>query len=142
MRRQRGRRRFRGDITSRTKSSLVNATFAIAGTSIPWADRSTICARRQVTTEPLPADDPHQAVTLVDLTHTQPFSQWLSLIDRHPRRKSRRGKREAAAALATRLVTWLGRLDAKGRAAPRAALGEVTEPKRNQGDQVSGDLVR
>jgi hypothetical protein len=33
-------------ITSRTRSSLVNATFAIAGTSMPGADSSTICARR------------------------------------------------------------------------------------------------
>ena len=41
-------------ITSRTRSSLVNATFAIAGTAIPCADSSTICARRQVTTDPLP----------------------------------------------------------------------------------------
>ena len=41
-------------ITSRTRSSLVNATFAIPGTSMPCADSSTICARRQVTTDPLP----------------------------------------------------------------------------------------
>src|SRR5262249_6962790 len=41
-------------ITSRTRSSLVNATFAIAAASIPCADSSTICARRQVTTDPLP----------------------------------------------------------------------------------------
>ena len=41
-------------ITSRIRSSLVNATFAIAATSIPWAGSSTICARRQVTTDPLP----------------------------------------------------------------------------------------
>jgi hypothetical protein len=41
-------------ITSRTRSSLVNATFAIAGTRMPCADSSTICARRQVTTDPLP----------------------------------------------------------------------------------------
>jgi hypothetical protein len=41
-------------ITSRTRSSLVNATFAIAAMSMPWADSSTICARRQVTTDPLP----------------------------------------------------------------------------------------
>src|SRR5260221_6742082 len=40
-------------ITSRTRSSLVNATCAIAGTSIPWADSSTIGPRRQVTTDPL-----------------------------------------------------------------------------------------
>jgi hypothetical protein len=40
-------------ITSRTRSSLVNATFAIPATSMPWADSSTICARRQVTTDPL-----------------------------------------------------------------------------------------
>jgi hypothetical protein len=39
---------------SRTRSSLVKATFAIAATSIPWADSNTICARRQVTTEPVP----------------------------------------------------------------------------------------
>jgi hypothetical protein len=41
-------------ITSRTRSSLVNATFAIAVASMPCADSSTICARRQVTTDPLP----------------------------------------------------------------------------------------
>jgi hypothetical protein len=41
-------------ITSRTRSSLVNATFAIAAAFLPWADSSTICARRQVTTDPLP----------------------------------------------------------------------------------------
>jgi hypothetical protein len=41
-------------ITSQTRSSLVKATLAIAGTSIPCADSSTICARRQVTTDPLP----------------------------------------------------------------------------------------
>jgi hypothetical protein len=35
--------------------SLVNATFAIAATSIPWADSSTICARRQVTYQILDA---------------------------------------------------------------------------------------
>ena len=41
-------------ITSRTRSSLVKATFAIAGTSMPCADSSTIWARRQVTTDPVP----------------------------------------------------------------------------------------
>jgi hypothetical protein len=41
-------------ITSRTRSSLVNATFAIAATFMPCADSSTICARRQVTTDPEP----------------------------------------------------------------------------------------
>ena len=41
-------------ITSRTRSSLVKATFAMAATSMPWADSGTICARRQVTTDPLP----------------------------------------------------------------------------------------
>jgi hypothetical protein len=39
-------------ITSRTRSSLVSATFAIAATPMPWADSSSICARRQVTTDP------------------------------------------------------------------------------------------
>ena len=41
-------------ITSRTRSSLVKATLAIAATSMPCADSSTICARRQVTTDQLP----------------------------------------------------------------------------------------
>jgi hypothetical protein len=40
-------------ITSRTRSGLVKVTFAIAATSMPCADSSTICARRQVTTDPL-----------------------------------------------------------------------------------------
>jgi hypothetical protein len=41
-------------ITSRTRSWLVNVTRAICGTSIAWAESSTICARRHVTTEPVP----------------------------------------------------------------------------------------
>ncbi len=41
-------------VTSRTRSSLVQATFAIAATSMPCADGSTLWARRQVTTEPVP----------------------------------------------------------------------------------------
>jgi len=41
-------------ITSRPRSSLVKAALAIAATSMPWADSSTICARRQVTTGPEP----------------------------------------------------------------------------------------
>ena len=40
-------------ITSRTRSSLVKVTLAIWGTGILWAASRTICARRQVTTEPL-----------------------------------------------------------------------------------------
>jgi hypothetical protein len=39
--------------TSRTRSGLVNVTFAIIGTSMPWGESSTICALRQVTTGPL-----------------------------------------------------------------------------------------
>jgi hypothetical protein len=39
--------------TSRTRSSLVNVTWAILGAGIRWAASRTICARRQVTTEPL-----------------------------------------------------------------------------------------
>jgi hypothetical protein len=39
-------------ITARTRSSDVNATLAIWGTSIPWAESNTICARRHVTTDP------------------------------------------------------------------------------------------
>ena len=41
-------------ITSRTRSSEVNAILAIAGTSIACADHNTICARRHLTTDPDP----------------------------------------------------------------------------------------
>ncbi len=41
-------------ITSRTRSALVNVTSATLATAMPWADNSTICARRQVTTDPVP----------------------------------------------------------------------------------------
>src|SRR5580700_10168130 len=64
-------------ITSRTRSSLVNATFAIAGTSMPWADSSTICARRQATTDPPPR-------VIIDLTHPQPLTHRPSLSHQHP----------------------------------------------------------
>src|SRR3954454_7838214 len=40
-------------ITSRTRAALVKVTFAIPAGSMPCADNSTICARRQVTTDPL-----------------------------------------------------------------------------------------
>jgi hypothetical protein len=33
-------------------SACANATFAIAAASMPWADSSTICARRHVITDP------------------------------------------------------------------------------------------
>jgi pimeloyl-ACP methyl ester carboxylesterase len=61
-------------ITSRIRSSLVKATFAIAGTSMPCAYSSTICARRHVTTDPDPRRT-HQPPTLViiDLAHPQAF---------------------------------------------------------------------
>jgi hypothetical protein len=39
-------------MTSRTRSGLVKLTLAIPATSMPWTDNSTICARRQVTTDP------------------------------------------------------------------------------------------
>jgi hypothetical protein len=38
--------------TARTRSGEVKATLAICATSIPWADSSTIWARRHRTTEP------------------------------------------------------------------------------------------
>ncbi|WP_406500780.1 hypothetical protein OG936_13555 [Streptomyces sp. NBC_00846] len=41
-------------ITSRTRSGLVNVTSAIFATGMPCANSSTIWARRQVTTEPVP----------------------------------------------------------------------------------------
>ncbi|ATW52705.1 hypothetical protein CGZ69_18805 [Streptomyces peucetius subsp. caesius ATCC 27952] len=40
--------------TSRTRSGLVNVTSAIFATGMLCADNSTIWARRQVTTEPVP----------------------------------------------------------------------------------------
>ena len=39
---------------SYAKGVFAAAHFAIPAASIPWADSSTICARRQVTTDPLP----------------------------------------------------------------------------------------
>jgi hypothetical protein len=75
-------------ITSRTRSSLVNATFAIAAASIPWADSSTICARRQVTADP--PHDPHQPPTLIiiiKLAHPQTFDHRPSLGDQHLKKK-------------------------------------------------------
>src|SRR3954453_4446710 len=40
--------------TSRTRSGLANVTSAILATGMPCAESSTICARRQVTTDPVP----------------------------------------------------------------------------------------
>ena len=37
---------------SRTRSGLVKVTLAMAGPSMPCADSNTICAHRQVTTDP------------------------------------------------------------------------------------------
>jgi hypothetical protein len=56
--------------------------------SMTWADSGTICARRQVTTDPRPrADDPHQPPSLIiDLTQLQPFNYRPSLGDQRPRR--------------------------------------------------------
>ncbi len=77
-------------ITSRPRSSLVKATFAIAGTAMPWADNNTVCARRQVTTDL--AHDPHQAPSLVivNLTHPQAFGHRPSLRGQHARGSARR----------------------------------------------------
>jgi hypothetical protein len=41
-------------ITSRTVSGSVKTTSEILGGLMPWAESKTICARRQVTTEPVP----------------------------------------------------------------------------------------
>ena len=79
-------------ITSRTRSSLVNATFAIAAASMPWADSSTICARRQVTTDPLPRRTIRtQALVVIDLTHPHTFGHRPSLEDQHRKQKRRPG---------------------------------------------------
>ena len=82
-------------ITSRTRSSLVNATFAIAATPIPCADSSTICARRQVTTRPAaPPHNPHQppAFIIIDLTHPHAFRHRPSVGDQHPPQKHPAGR--------------------------------------------------
>ncbi|KUL44567.1 hypothetical protein ADL12_05155 [Streptomyces regalis] len=41
-------------ITSRTRSELVHVTVAVLSTGMPCAESSTVWARRQVTTEPVP----------------------------------------------------------------------------------------
>ena len=84
-------------ITSRTRSSLVNATSAIAATSIPWAGSSAVCARRQVTTGPLPrAHDPHQPppLVIIDLTHPQASGHRPGPGDQHPLKLPGRAKRD------------------------------------------------
>lgn len=71
-------------ITSRTRSSLVNATLAIAGASMPGGDGSTICARRQVTTDPLPRRTIRTSrapSSIIDRTHPQAISHGPSLRD-------------------------------------------------------------
>jgi hypothetical protein len=53
------------------RSSLVNATLAIAATSMPCADSSTICARRHVTTDP----DPRRTIRRSRLPSSSPISR-------------------------------------------------------------------
>jgi hypothetical protein len=65
----------------------VNAIFAIAVTSMTCAGSSTICARRQVTTNPtVTAHDPHQppSLAVTGLTHPQSLGHRLSLTDHQP----------------------------------------------------------
>src|SRR5215467_2276064 len=74
-------------ITSRTRSSLVNATFAIAATSIPLGGQ-----QHHLRPPPghhrarAPADDPHQppSLIIVDLPYPQPFGHRASLSDQRP----------------------------------------------------------
>ena len=83
-------------ITSRTRSSLVNATFAIPATFIPWADSSTTCAHPPGHHRPtVTAHDPHQpaAFTIIDLTDPQAIGHWPSLGDQHQGRKHPAGQR-------------------------------------------------
>ena len=44
---------------------LVKVTWAISATSMPWALSRTICARRQVTTDPVDRHDAQQPVALL-----------------------------------------------------------------------------
>jgi hypothetical protein len=74
-------------ITSRTRSSLVNATWAIAGTPMPWAGQQHHLGPPPGHDRPAaPADDPHwpPPLVIIDLTHPQPFSHRPSPGDRHP----------------------------------------------------------
>jgi hypothetical protein len=74
---------------SRTRAWLVNATFAMAATSMPWAGSSTICVRRQVTTDAARAHDLHQAPALIviDRAHPQASSHPASPRDQHQQRE-------------------------------------------------------
>ena len=74
-------------ITSRTRSSLVKATLAMAGASMPWADSSNHLGPPPGHHRPrAPADDPHQppSFIIIDLTHAQPLGHPASLGDRAP----------------------------------------------------------
>jgi hypothetical protein len=58
-----GTREEHKDDASWTRSSLVKTTFGITAASIPWADSSAVCTRRQVTIDPgAPAHYPHQSL--------------------------------------------------------------------------------
>jgi hypothetical protein len=62
----------RGIFESRTRSSLVNPTLALAVTCMPCADSSTISAHRQVITDPLPRRTTRtgrRPSSIIDLTH-------------------------------------------------------------------------
>src|SRR6266536_1368859 len=100
-------------ITSRTRSSLVNATLAIAATSMPWADSRTICARRQVTTEPVPRrtirTSRRPSSSSISRTRSRSVTGPVSAINTH---------RESCPAGAN--VTCYGTSCAQGRSRPKA----------------------
>jgi hypothetical protein len=100
-------------ITSRTRSSLVNATSAIAAGAMPCAGSSTICARRQVTTEPWPRRTIRTSPTaliIIDLTHPRPLSHRPSLTISTPPGNYPKGQTRPATALAGRRSSAVSRL--------------------------------
>ena len=72
-------------MTSLTRSSEVKAILAMAGTSILWADHSTIWALRHRTTEPDPRrtiERSFVALLVGDVPHCHAFCHGTTLRDR------------------------------------------------------------
>jgi hypothetical protein len=63
----------------------------VAVTVVPCADSSAVCARRQVTTDPVPGHIPHQppALVIIDLTQPQAFARPASLEEERLQRQLR-----------------------------------------------------
>jgi hypothetical protein len=112
-------------ITSRTRSSLVNATFAIWATSMPWAGSSTICARRQVTTDPLSLrttrTSRRPSSSSISRTRTRPATGPVWTTAAHPGQRPALGIR----VLAVGRVSLLSAIGCKGYRAPLQGSSET-----------------